>query len=68
MVGAGIEPGMPPTLEAVCNNPGCELDMFEVHYSYEMAAAEVGIEDFVCPYCGEAGALEELFYTYRDSR
>lgn len=59
---------MPPTMELACSNDECELDMFEVHYSYEMSAAEVGVEAFRCPYCGDADALEELHYTYRDSR
>lgn len=59
---------MPPTLEVVCENPGCELDMFEVHYSYEMSHGDVGLSDFHCPYCGDGDSLRELTYTYRDSR
>lgn len=59
---------MPPTLEVACKDPSCELDMFEVHYSYEMSRDEVGVEDFQCPYCGGKPHLTELTYTYRDSR
>ena len=59
---------MPPTLEVECENPSCELDMFELHYSYEMSYGDVGLEEFMCPYCGESEHLEELTYTYRDSR
>lgn len=59
---------MPPTLEVSCENPDCPLDMVELHYSYELSRAEVGVESFSCPYCGTSDGLRELTYTYRDSR
>lgn len=59
---------MPPTLEAVCDNDDCKLDMFELHYSYELSVQEAGIDEFSCPYCGRSDTLRELSYTYRDSR
>lgn len=58
---------MPPTLELACRNDECDLDMFELHYTYEMVD-DVGVEDFQCPYCGETDTLEKLTYTYEDSR
>ncbi|MFB6105473.1 MAG: hypothetical protein ABEJ70_00730 [Halobacteriaceae archaeon] len=50
---------MPATLELRCDNPSCELDMFELHYTYEMDD-DVGVADFTCPYCGESESLAEL--------
>ncbi len=50
---------MPHTLEVKCNNTDCELDMFELHYTYEMPD-DVGVKDFVCPYCTETDYLEEI--------
>ncbi|MGM0591027.1 MAG: DUF7559 family protein [Halobacteriota archaeon] len=58
---------MPPTLEVVCRNEDCPLDMFELAFTYEMVG-EADVEDFVCPYCGRTDTLERLFYTYDDSR
>lgn len=49
---------MPRTLEVVCEDETCELDMFELHYTYDMPD-DVGVADFVCPYCeGTAGLVE----------
>jgi hypothetical protein len=48
---------MPETLELVCADDDCELDMFELHYTYEMPDG-VTKEDFSCPYCG-GGSLRE---------
>lgn len=42
---------MPRTLELVCEDDGCTLDMFELHYTYEMPK-ETDAGDFSCPYCG----------------
>ena len=42
---------MPATLELVCTDDDCELDMFELHYTYVMPD-DVGVGDFQCPYCG----------------
>ncbi|GAB3018960.1 DUF7559 family protein [Natronobiforma cellulositropha] len=50
---------MPATLEVTCTNEECTLDMFELHYTYEMPD-ETTVEDFSCPYCGETDPLEEL--------
>jgi hypothetical protein len=50
---------MPATLEVACTAEACELDMFELHYTYDMPD-EVGVGDFACPYCGETDALEAI--------
>lgn len=50
---------MPATLELRCTDDGCELDMFQLHYTYEMPD-DVGISDFACPYCGGTDCLEEI--------
>lgn len=56
---AALSSFMPPTLEVKCTNEDCEMDMFELHYTYDMPE-EVGVEDFVCPYCRETDPLEEI--------
>ncbi|WP_311171365.1 DUF7559 family protein [Halobellus ordinarius] len=50
---------MPTTLEVRCTDDECELDMFELHYTYDMPE-EVGVADFVCPYCRESAPLEAI--------
>ncbi|MFC6862110.1 hypothetical protein ACFQGE_01395 [Halomicroarcula sp. GCM10025817] len=50
---------MPATLELVCNNDDCTLDMFELHYTYDMPD-ETGVSDFHCPYCGQTETLEAI--------
>ena len=50
---------MPATLEVVCENGDCELDMFELHYTYDMPDG-VGVADFACPYCNTTDELEEV--------
>lgn len=50
---------MPATLEVVCRNDDCELDMFELHYTYDMPD-DVTVGDFVCPYCEGGDELEEI--------
>jgi hypothetical protein len=50
---------MPATLELKCSNPECELDMFELHYTYDMPDG-TGVDDFACPYCREGEFLEEI--------
>lgn len=52
---------MPPTLEAVCRNDDCALDMVKLHFTYELVGATA--DDFRCPYCG-SHSLEKLTYTY----
>jgi len=56
---AGQPGGMPATLEVRCTNDECELDMFELHYTYDMPDS-VGVDDFVCPYCREGDSLEAI--------
>ena len=50
---------MPATLEVVCTDDDCELDMFELHYTYDMPD-DVGVADFVCPYCNDSTPLEAI--------
>jgi len=50
---------MPATLEVRCENGDCEMDMFEMHYTYDMPE-EVGVTDFSCPYCGTTDDLAEI--------
>jgi predicted RNA-binding Zn-ribbon protein involved in translation (DUF1610 family) len=50
---------MPKTLEVKCTSADCELDMFELHYTYDMPD-EVGVADFTCPYCGESEDLAAI--------
>lgn len=51
--------GMPRTLEVVCTDEDCALDMFELHYTYNMPE-DVDVTDFACPYCGETEDLEAV--------
>jgi len=50
---------MPATLEVVCTSEDCELDMFELHYTYDMPD-DVTVADFSCPYCGGTDCLEAV--------
>lgn len=50
---------MPKTLELVCTDDDCELDMFELHYTYDMPDS-VGLSDFQCPYCRGTESLSEV--------
>jgi predicted RNA-binding Zn-ribbon protein involved in translation (DUF1610 family) len=50
---------MPKTLEIECTSADCELDMFELHYTYDMPD-ETTVADFSCPYCGRSDSLEEI--------
>ncbi|MFC6731964.1 MULTISPECIES: hypothetical protein [unclassified Haladaptatus] len=50
---------MPKTLEVACTNDACELDMFELHYTYDMPDS-VTVADFSCPYCERDDSLEEI--------
>ena len=50
---------MPDTLEVVCTDDDCTLDMFELHYTYDMPDS-VGVSDFTCPYCGGVDCLEAV--------
>ena len=50
---------MPKTLEVVCNDQECALDMFELHYTYDMPDG-TDVEAFSCPYCGSGESLAEI--------
>jgi hypothetical protein len=50
---------MPKTVEVVCTDDGCELDMFEMHYTYDMPDS-VGLSDFACPYCRQTDSLSKV--------
>ncbi|MFB6094447.1 MAG: hypothetical protein ABEJ77_05865 [Halanaeroarchaeum sp.] len=50
---------MPTTIEISCENDECELDMMELHYTYDMPE-DVGVSDFQCPYCGRTDSLSEI--------
>ena len=50
---------MPKTLEVVCTREDCDLDMFQLHYTYSMPDG-TGVEAFVCPYCREDAGLKEV--------
>lgn len=59
MTVASVMPRMPTTLEIQCTDDACELDMFELHYTYDMPD-DVGVADFACPYCGDTDPLEAI--------
>lgn len=50
---------MPSTLEVTCTDDECTLDMFELHYTYDMPD-DTSVEDFSCPYCSGTDCLEEI--------
>ena len=50
---------MPKTEELKCTNDGCELDMFENHYTYDVPG-DLAVSDLQCPYCGETSGLERI--------
>jgi hypothetical protein len=50
---------MPHTLEIVCHDQECTLDMFEVHETYAMPD-DTGAEAYRCPYCGDSDSLEAV--------
>ena len=54
-----IEECMPATMEISCENDDCELDMAELHYTYDMPE-DVTVDDFQCPYCGQSDTLREI--------
>jgi hypothetical protein len=56
---AAVPIRMPATLEVKCTSEDCELDMFELHYTYDMPD-DVTVADFSCPYCGGSERLEEI--------
>ena len=50
---------MPATVEVACTDDSCELDMFEMHYTYDMPD-DVELTAFACPYCGGTDCLDEV--------
>jgi hypothetical protein len=56
---ARILQGMPATMEVRCTSAGCELDMFENHYTYDIAD-DHSVADLACPLCGGTDCLEEI--------
>jgi len=42
---------MPPTQEVKCLDADCFLDMFELHYTYDVPD-DHGVADLTCPVCG----------------
>ena len=50
---------MPATVEVICENTDCELDMFEVHYTYDVPD-DHAVADLVCPYCNDGTQLAEI--------
>jgi len=50
---------MPETVEVECDNADCELDMFEVHYTYDVPD-DHSVADLTCPYCSSSGSLAEI--------
>ena len=59
MAVAALLGGMPATLEVRCTDDECELDMFEMHYTYDMPD-DVGVDAFACPYCRSEETLEAI--------
>ena len=49
---------MPPTMEVKCLDEDCFMDMFEVHYTYDVPD-DYGVADLVCPSCTGTD-LEEI--------
>lgn len=52
-------PTMPATKEVKCTSEDCELDMFENHYTYDIAD-DHSVADLSCPLCGGTSCLEEI--------
>jgi hypothetical protein len=56
---AALSPPMPATKELKCTSADCELDMFENHYTYDIADDHT-VGDLSCPLCGGTDCLEEI--------
>ena len=50
---------MPSTLELRCEDGDCEVDMFELHFTYDIHD-DPKAADFACPLCGGTECLEEI--------
>ena len=50
---------MPATKEVRCTSQSCNLDMFENHYTYDIAD-DHGVADLSCPLCGGTDCLEAI--------
>ena len=46
-------------MEVRCTAAECELDMAELHFTYDVSD-DVGVADFRCPYCGGDDCLEAI--------
>lgn len=55
----GERTSMPATMEVECTADDCELDMAELHYTYDVPD-DVSTADLQCPYCGSETSLEEI--------
>ena len=56
---ARVDSDMPATKEVRCTSDGCELDMFENHYTYDIAE-DHDVTDLSCPLCGGTDCLEAI--------
>jgi hypothetical protein len=59
MTVAALLRDMPATKELKCTSEDCELDMFENHYTYDIAD-DHSVTDLSCPLCGGTDCLEEI--------
>lgn len=50
---------MPPFIKPGFDYTSNTRSTMNKHYTYDMPE-EVGVADFVCPYCGETDPLEEI--------
>ncbi|MFB6297040.1 MAG: hypothetical protein ABEH56_00805 [Salinirussus sp.] len=50
---------MPAVIEVTCTADDCEIDMFEMHYTYDMPT-DTPLSEFACPYCERSESLEEI--------
>ena len=50
---------MPATKEVRCTSQSCNLDMFENHYTYDIAD-DHDVADLSCPLCGGTDCLEAI--------
>lgn len=52
-------PPMPPTEEIVCTNEDCFLDLFEIHYTYDVPE-DFDLSGLSCPVCDGTACLERV--------
>jgi hypothetical protein len=56
---AALSRPMPATKEIKCTSDDCELDLFENHYTYDVAD-DHSVVDLSCPLCGGTDCLEAI--------